>query len=323
MNKSSLAGLAGLVTLLVTELQPAPAEACGVKLVVRTPTPRHAVARSSRPSSVLVLGSPPNRLTRDLVAMGHSVEVVNDAETARKGAYAAVLTDEQHAASARKRFGNDVVVVRTSDIPADLRRLELQVGRRPIRTDSERAVVAARVNRKPIAAGPTDNPARRDLVAAAPRTTPDVRPETRGVTPPVTPTQPVPTQPAITDTARPTETAPTRRMPEKQLAKPARAELYFGVGAAKINRRAAIARVVKWLNDNPDVGATIEGHADPSGSPEINMTLSQTRAEAVREAIIAAGIDGGRLEVAAFGNTRLKYGRSDGRNRRVAIEPKP
>ena len=50
------------------------------------------------------------------------------------------------------------------------------------------------------------------------------------------------------------------------------------------------------------------------------MTLSETRANGVRDYLVTAGIDTSRLHVTAYGDTKLKYGRLDRRNRRVAIE---
>jgi OmpA-OmpF porin, OOP family len=57
--------------------------------------------------------------------------------------------------------------------------------------------------------------------------------------------------------------------------------------------------------------------------PDANMALSQTRADAVRDYLVNAGIDSSRIEVNAYGDTKLKYGRTDPRNRRVSIQPKP
>ena len=73
---------------------------------------------------------------------------------------------------------------------------------------------------------------------------------------------------------------------------------------------------------NADGAIMLEGHADPSGSPDANQALSQSRADAVKDAIVSAGGDGSRIEVQAFGDTKLKYGRTDGRNRRVLVETK-
>jgi peptidoglycan-associated lipoprotein len=97
-------------------------------------------------------------------------------------------------------------------------------------------------------------------------------------------------------------------------------EVYFTLGSAQLDAKAAaIGRIVRWLAANADVQVTIEGHADPTGTHEANQALAQKRAEWLRDQLVAGGIDQGRLEVISFGDTRLRYGRADRRNRRAAI----
>jgi peptidoglycan-associated lipoprotein len=88
------------------------------------------------------------------------------------------------------------------------------------------------------------------------------------------------------------------------------------------NRHAALDRAVRWLTEHGDVQVVLEGHADPTGTHEGNLALGQSRAESVRDYLAAAGIDQARMEVISYGDTRLKYGQTDPRNRRVAIVPK-
>jgi outer membrane protein OmpA-like peptidoglycan-associated protein len=59
----------------------------------------------------------------------------------------------------------------------------------------------------------------------------------------------------------------------------------------------------------------IEGHADATGSRDANMRLSARRAEAVRSALMEAGVPGERMTVSAYGASRPVRG-SGG-----AIEP--
>lgn len=99
-------------------------------------------------------------------------------------------------------------------------------------------------------------------------------------------------------------------------------ELYFSLGSASVRRRDVLDRAVRWLTASADVHVVIEGYADPTGNHDANMVLGQHRAESVRDYLAAAGIDGARMEVISYGDTRLKYGRTDPRNRRVAIQPK-
>jgi OmpA-OmpF porin, OOP family len=76
---------------------------------------------------------------------------------------------------------------------------------------------------------------------------------------------------------------------------------------------------VKWLSDNPDISIVIEGHADPSGQTQANQELSEARATQVRDYLVEKGIDSSRLKAFGFGSSKLKYGASDGRNRRVVF----
>ena len=48
----------------------------------------------------------------------------------------------------------------------------------------------------------------------------------------------------------------------------------------------------------------IQGHTDDSGGPELNQTLSQARAEAVRDWLVRAGIDANRLQARGYGQTK-------------------
>ena len=44
------------------------------------------------------------------------------------------------------------------------------------------------------------------------------------------------------------------------------------------------------LRANPTVKVRIEGHTDSNGTPESNLVLSQARAQAVLDALVAQGI---------------------------------
>jgi outer membrane protein OmpA-like peptidoglycan-associated protein len=70
---------------------------------------------------------------------------------------------------------------------------------------------------------------------------------------------------------------------------------------------------------------TVVGHADTSGSSVHNDRLSAQRAEAVRQALIAAGVPAGAIEARGVGETNLAVPTPDQmrepRNRCVVISP--
>ena len=59
--------------------------------------------------------------------------------------------------------------------------------------------------------------------------------------------------------------------------------------------------VVKQMQDNPTLNLEIDGYTDSDGNADANITLSQQRADAVRDAMIQSGIDASRLTSKGFG----------------------
>jgi peptidoglycan-associated lipoprotein len=82
--------------------------------------------------------------------------------------------------------------------------------------------------------------------------------------------------------------------------------IFFADGTADIGVRARMALEAQaaWLQRNPRAMVTIEGHADERGTREVNMQVSERRAEVVRQRLIDLGVDGRRLAIAAFGRDR-------------------
>lgn len=60
----------------------------------------------------------------------------------------------------------------------------------------------------------------------------------------------------------------------------------------------------KWLLDNPEYRAIIEGHADEQGTREYNIGLGFRRATAVREYLVSKGVPADRMRVTSYGKER-------------------
>lgn len=318
--KSKLVGLAGALALVLALEPSTPADACGVKLTIKPSGPKRAVARSSHPSQVLLLGTHPRKFERDLSSAGHAVEVAPNAGAARRKTYAVVVADNSTADEARASFPSSVVLVRSGDNNADIRTLEASLSRKPVGADN-RAVVAAERQREPVAAGPEPKDVKTVVASREPEAAKveAPKPEPKETSAPAVAAATPKTEPV----AKTEKVAPEPK-PKAVPAGTFRAELHFSFAAHELSNSAKrqLDDTVRWLTANTDVSVSVEGHADPTGSAANNQRLSEIRAESVKQYLVDKGIDGARLEIIGHGDTKLKYGRSDGRNRRVELKKK-
>ena len=85
--------------------------------------------------------------------------------------------------------------------------------------------------------------------------------------------------------------------------------------------RQTLAKVTDVLVKNDDVNILIEGHTDNTGTDAYNQTLSERRARAVSDFLVAQGIKSARLKTTGYGKTQPKVSNDteEGRatNRRV------
>jgi outer membrane protein OmpA-like peptidoglycan-associated protein len=81
--------------------------------------------------------------------------------------------------------------------------------------------------------------------------------------------------------------------------------------------------IAAWLLDNPERTALIEGYTDKTGSDTYNLTLSQRRADSVRDYLAGKGVDKERLTAIGRGKGNFTEGNNEveirQQNRRVVI----
>jgi outer membrane protein OmpA-like peptidoglycan-associated protein len=83
-------------------------------------------------------------------------------------------------------------------------------------------------------------------------------------------------------------------------------DILFDVNKATLKAGAAqnIARISTVLRQYPDKNISVEGHTDSDGSDAYNQDLSDRRAAAVREALVAGGVNAGLITSRGFGESQ-------------------
>lgn len=82
--------------------------------------------------------------------------------------------------------------------------------------------------------------------------------------------------------------------------------VFFATDQATLNgtSRATLRNQASWLNQNPGVRLTVEGHADERGTRDYNLALGARRANAVRDFLMSQGVSGDRLQTISYGKER-------------------
>jgi len=91
-------------------------------------------------------------------------------------------------------------------------------------------------------------------------------------------------------------------------------DVLFRTGSAEINADIAhqIQVLAQAVSKSPELKIRVDGYADPRGTIDTNMKLSQDRANAVRDLLLASGVNDAALEVNAYGKSQSTAEDSDG-----------
>ena len=87
--------------------------------------------------------------------------------------------------------------------------------------------------------------------------------------------------------------------------------------------RSRVKALVTFVQSSPGATIRIEGHTDNQGNPQTNLSLSQQRADALKNILRAAGIPANQIQAVGLGGEQpvapnsTPQGRE--RNRRVEV----
>jgi len=112
-------------------------------------------------------------------------------------------------------------------------------------------------------------------------------------------------------------------------ATPRAFSMFFAFDSDDLDTEAlgVVRRIAGAAGSGDAVRILVGGHADRAGAESYNESLSWRRADSVRDALIAAGIDSDRIAIRAYGENRPRVATADGmrhpENRRVEITVGP
>ncbi len=117
-----------------------------------------------------------------------------------------------------------------------------------------------------------------------------------------------PTKKSVTKSAPATSVAssgPTAGSKEEFVAEVGD-RVFFGFDSSDLSGDAQMTldRQGTWLQKYPSVRVTIEGHCDERGTREYNLALGERRANAVKDYLVARGVDGSRVVTISYGKER-------------------
>jgi len=110
----------------------------------------------------------------------------------------------------------------------------------------------------------------------------------------------------ITVTAAAAPPPPTPSVTDQELFSQNVKDVYFDYDKSDVraDQQGSLQADVQFLSAHPNVNFTIEGHCDERGSTEYNIALGDKRANAVKNALVAAGVNASRIKTISYGKEK-------------------
>jgi outer membrane protein OmpA-like peptidoglycan-associated protein len=118
----------------------------------------------------------------------------------------------------------------------------------------------------------------------------------------------------LDDLTHKVEAAQTAKEDGSELLDGLEGNVLFRTGSAEITPEIAhqVQVLAQAVAKSPALKVRVDGYADPRGTEDANLKLSEARADAVRDLFLAAGIDEKLLEVNAYGKSQSVAADNDG-----------
>ena len=102
------------------------------------------------------------------------------------------------------------------------------------------------------------------------------------------------------------QTGPVKGSQEDFVASVSSDRIFFGLDQYDVDAedQATLQSQAAWLQQNPNVRITIEGHADERGTREYNLALGARRAAATRDYLAQRGVPAQRMKTISYGKER-------------------
>ncbi len=110
----------------------------------------------------------------------------------------------------------------------------------------------------------------------------------------------------LTVTQPPPPPPPAPTVTDEELFSQNVKDIYFDYDKSDIraDQQGSMQADAQFLNQHANINLTIEGHCDERGSTEYNIALGDKRANAVKDALVAAGVSASRIKTISYGKER-------------------
>ena len=110
----------------------------------------------------------------------------------------------------------------------------------------------------------------------------------------------------LTVTQPPPPPPPPPSVSEEDLFNQNIKDVYFDYDKSDLrgDQQSSVQADSQFLGQHTNINVTIEGHCDERGSTEYNLALGDRRASAVKDALVASGVNASRIKTISYGKEK-------------------